>query len=140
MLKILSLASFAATALVVVASTAPAAAQVGSPIVCPAHYEQIGSGLCFKTANGDIVFAEVPVAPRYTSADCRRGYEHMSDNLCIHPKWGDVVFVNERPTVATAICRGGFEFLVNGLCFNRASGDIVFSEVKTGTTLAAVQK
>lgn len=109
-------------------------------LACPANYDVMSGNLCVHSASGDVVFATGPAVITYTSADCRKGYEHMSGNLCIHPKWGDVVFANERPTFAAASCRGGYEFLVNGLCLNRASGDIVFSDVKTGTTLAAVQK
>ena len=131
-----SLISLAAAVL-----STPASAQATAPApVCPARYEIMTGNLCIHKTSGDVVFAVTASGPAYTSADCRKGYELMIDNLCIHPKSGDVVFVNERPTLATASCRAGYEFLVNGLCFNRASGDIVFSEVKSGISLAAVQK
>lgn len=136
----LKLTSLTIIALAAAGLSTPAAAQSAGPAtVCPARYELLTGNLCIQPSNGDVVFAAAPAATVYTSADCRRGYEYMIDNLCIHPKWGDVVFVNDRPTFAAASCRAGYEFLINGLCFNRASGDIVFSEVKTGTTLAAVR-
>ncbi len=127
--------------LVAAALSTPASAQASAAApVCPARYEIMTGNLCIHVSTGDVVFAATAGGPSYTSADCRKGYEHMVDNLCIHPTSGDVVFVNERPTLATASCRAGYEFLVNGLCFNRVSGDIVFSEVKSGTSLAALRK
>jgi hypothetical protein len=98
MLKSLPLnAVFAAAAFAIAGFATPALAQSAPPTGCPAQYEPMQGGLCFKPANGDVVYAEMATpALTYTTADCRKGYELMIDNLCINGKSGDVVFVEPK--------------------------------------------